>query len=371
MAPRRSVWVWGIITLLAICATCSRSDSSRPKIEAPPDGVVLRGAGATFPAPLYERWFRDFQTEHPEMAVAYDAVGSGAGIKRFIGKSTDLTEGDLVDFGSSDAAMTDAEIAEVDRGVQLVPLTAGAVVLAYNLPELQDDLKLTRAAYSGIFLGEITQWNDPQIVATNPRLEKVAMTIALVVRRDASGTTHALTNHLSAISEEWRGRFGAVQLADWPGAAMRVEGNAGVAGRIKQSLGSIGYIELGFATRLGLKTAWLENKAGHFVRANVESGLAALGSAQLPTNLRFYLPDPDGPDSYPIVTLTWVLLYKDYGSPKKAAAVRELFKWCLAEGQASCEELGYLRLGPNIVASATAAVESVGPKSHALTENHP
>ena len=137
--------------------------------------MLLRGAGATFPAPLYKEWFRAYQKTHPQLAVAYDAVGSGAGIKRFIGKSTDLAENDLVNFGASDAAMTDAEIAEVARGVRLVPMTAGAVVLAYNLPELQDDLKLTREAYSGIFLGEITRWNDQKIVATNPRLSKTDM----------------------------------------------------------------------------------------------------------------------------------------------------------------------------------------------------
>lgn len=359
MALRRIVWAWSITVLLAVCASCSRSAPSRPKIEAPPGGVLLRGAGATFPAPLYEEWFQAYQEAHPKVAVAYDAVGSGAGINRFIGKSTDLSEEDLVDFGASDAAMTDAEIARVSRGVQLVPLTAGAVVLAYNLPELQDDLKLTRKAYSGIFLGDITKWNDPKIVTTNPELETSSITITLVARRDASGTTYALTNHLSAVSQEWRGRFGAVQLVDWQGLAMRVEGNAGVAGRIKQSLGSIGYMELGFARRLGLKTAWLENKAGRFVQATTKSGEAALGSAPLPGNLRFFFPDPDGPDSYPIITLSWVLLYKDYGDAKKAAALRELLKWCLTEGQKSSEQLGYLPLSSNIVSPATAAAESI------------
>jgi phosphate transport system substrate-binding protein len=359
---RRILCALSISALLALCASCGRSAATRPKVEAPPGGVLLRGAGATFPAPLYEEWFRAYQKEHPQTAVAYDAVGSGAGVKRFIGKSTDLTQEDLVDFGASDAAMTDAEIAAVERGVRLVPMTAGAVVLAYNLPELQDDLKLTRAALGGIFLGEITRWDDPKLVATNPGLKNAAMTIALVVRRDASGTTYALANHLSAISEEWRGRFGAAQLVDWPGEAMRVDGNAGVAGRIKQSLGSIGYVELGFARRLGLTTARLENRAGRFIRATVQSGRAALGAARLPDNLRLFLPDPAGPDSYPIVTLSWVLLYKDYGDLQKAAAVRDLFKWCLSDGQASGEELGYLRLGSNIVAPATAAVESVGPK---------
>jgi phosphate transport system substrate-binding protein len=324
--------------------------------------VLLQGAGATFPAPLYQEWFRAYQESHPKVAVAYDVVGSGAGVKRFIGKSTELKPEDAVDFGASDAAMTDGEMADVGRGVKLVPMTAGAVVLAYNLPELRGDLKLTREAYSGIFLGEITRWNHPKIVASNPALAKVSITIALVARRDASGTTYALTNHLSAVSEAWRERFGAVQLVDWPGMTMRVEGNAGVAGRIKQSLGSIGYMELGFARRLGLKTALLENRAGRFVRPTAESGLATLGSARLPDNLRLFFPDPAGDDSYPLVTMSWVLLYKDYGDAKKAAALRDLWKWCLTEGQKSSGRLGYLPLSSNIVPSAMAAVDSIGPR---------
>ena len=199
-------------------------------------------------------------------------------------------------------------------------------------------------------------------MATNPGLKKSTSTIALVVRRDASGTTYALTNHLSAVSDKWRERFGAVQLVDWPGAAMRVDGNAGVAGRIEHSLGSIGYMELSFANRLGLKTALLENKAGHFIRASVASGRAAISSAQLPNNLRLFFPNPDGPDSYPIVTLSWILLYKDYADGGRPPPCGELFQWCLTDGQKSSEELGYLPLSSNIVAPATAALQSVGPK---------
>lgn len=359
MVLRNALLVGLAACLLLAAGSCSRPGSARPAAQAPPGGVLLRGAGATFPEPLYKKWFAAYQKEHPTVVVAYEAVGSGSGVKRFVGKSKELTLEAQIDFAASDAAMTDAEIAEVERGVRLVPMAAGAVVLAYNMPGLEGDLKLTRQAYSSVFLGKTKRWNDPEIVKTNPGLKSAGRTIALVVRQDASGTTYALTNHLSAISAEWRDRFGAAQLVDWPGVAMRADGNAGVAGRVKVSLGSIGYVHYGFARRLGLKMALLENKAGQFVRPGAQSATAALATAQLPENLRLFFPNPDGPQSYPILTLSWILLYRDYADAKKAAALKDLFKWCLAEGQPVSEELGYVRLSSNIVAAARSAVESV------------
>lgn len=359
MIIRRTLLACSIASLIVVAGTCSRPAPTRPTKQAPPGGVLLRGAGATFPAPLYENWFAAYEKQHPAVAITYEAVGSGAGVKRFVGRSNDLTADDLVDFGASDAAMTDAEIADVARGAQLVPITGGAVVLAYHLPGLEGDLKLTRDAYSGLFLGEITRWNDPRIVKTNPGLKNAPLTIAVVVRHDASGTTYALTNHLSAISPGWRDRFGAAQLVDWPGTAMRADGNAGVAGRIRVSLGSIGYVHYGFAKRLGLRMALLENKAGHFIRPTAESSTAALAQTHLPKNLRLFFADPDGADCYPIVTLSWILLYRSYPDANKAAAIQDLFRWCLNEGQAASEGLGYVRLSSNIIAAATAAVESI------------
>jgi phosphate transport system substrate-binding protein len=359
MALRRRLLAGLAACLVVVSGACLPPTPTRPAKQAPPGGVLLRGAGATFPAPLYEKWFAAYEKEHPAVAIAYEAVGSGPGIKRFIAKSTEPAAEDPLDFAASDAAMTDAEIAGVQRGVHLVPMTAGAVVLAYNLPGLEGDLKLARDAYSGIFLGTIKRWNDPRIVKTNPGLKTANLTIAVVVRQDASGTTYALTNHLSAINAEWRDRFGIAQLVDWPGVTMRADGNAGVAGRVKVSLGSIGYVHYGFARRLGLRMALLENKEGQFVRPGASNATAAFASAQLPENLRLFFPDPDGPQSYPMVTLSWILLYRDYADPKKAAALKDLFKWCLAEGQPAGEGLGYVRLSSNVVAVATAAVESV------------
>jgi phosphate transport system substrate-binding protein len=353
-----------LFSALLVCgASCQRSGSEKLKVEAPPGGVLLRGAGATFPAPLYQKWFTKYRQAHPDVVVAYDEVGSGEGIKRFIGKSKELSEDELVDFAASDAAMSDAEIAEVDRGVQLLPATAGVVVLAYNLPDLQSDLKLSQEVFAGILLGKITQWNDPRIVKDNPGVAFPKLTIAFVARQDSSGTTFALTTHLSAVSEQWRAQFGGgAKYVNWPGNVMRANGNEGVAGRIKQSIGSLGYVHYGFAKRLGLKMALLQNKAGHFVRPTERSGAATLASARLPNNLRLYFPDPEGEESYPIVTFSWVLLYRNYADAKTAAVVKDLFRWCLTEGQQFSGELGYLRLAPNVVSAATAAVDAIGPQ---------
>ena len=227
----------------------------------------------------------------------YEPVGSGLGVERFIGVG--LEEGKRVDFGASDAAMSDAEIAKVERGVRLIPMTAGGVALAYNLPGLKGRLKLSRAAYTGIFLGTIKNWNDPVIRECNPGLQLPKLTIAAVARSDSSGTTFALTKHLDAVSPEWRQRYGAQTVVDWPGGPMRAKGNEGVATLIKHSEGSIGYVEFGFAQKLGLETAALENKAGNYIVPSFESAMAAIAAAELPDNLRVFLPDPEGPNPTP------------------------------------------------------------------------
>jgi phosphate transport system substrate-binding protein len=306
---------------------------------------------------LYEKWFALYTGSHPDVVVQYEAVGSGAGIERFIGKGVDDEK--RVDFGASDAAMTDADIARVERGAKMVPMTAGGVVLAYNIPGLQGELKLSREAYTGIFLGKIKDWNDPVIRDCNPGLQLPKLTITAVVRSDGSGTTFAFTKHLDAISSEWRQRYGPATFVNWPGRAMRAKGNEGVAGLVRQSVGSIGYMEFGYARKLGLKVAVIQNKAGNYIVPSVESALQSMSSCELPENLRLFFPDPEGPDSYPIVTLTWVLLYDRYDDPKKAEALRDLFNWCLHAGQAYSEQLGYLPLPVGIVECAAASLNMV------------
>jgi phosphate transport system substrate-binding protein len=309
------------------------------------------------PAILYEKWFSTNESQFPGTVVSYDAVGSSEGIRRFVGKN--ITPGEEVDFGASDAAMRDDELASVPSGATLVPVTATSVALAYNLPQISTDLRLSREAYADIFLGKIKNWNDSRIARTNPGLKLPNLTIAVVVRQDGSGTTFALTKHLDAIDEIWRASFGAATLVAWPGNTMRALGNEGVAGTIQHSMGAVGYVSYEYALKTGLKVAWLENREGNFIPPTEVHAAAALASAELPDNLRLFVPDPKGADSYPIVTLTWILLYKNYPQQKKAKALHNLFHWCLTEGQNYAASNGYIPLPANIVAHSIAALDGV------------
>lgn len=321
---------------------------------APPARVVVRGAGATFPAPLYERWIATFRTQNPDLAITYDAVGSGEGQKRFLANA--------VDFGASDAALSDEQLAQVKPGAQLVPVTAGIVVLAYNVPGLGGDLRLGRSVCADIFGGAIKTWDDPRIRADNPGLTLPHRSIVPVVRQDGSGTTYAFSAHLSAVSAAWRDRGpGVGTLLAWPGNSMRARGNEGVAGRIKVSDGSIGYMEYHFAKRLGLAMAQLQNRAGRFIAPGEASGQTALvrNVAQMPPNLRLFLPDPEGEDAYPIVSFSWLLLYDRYPDREKATALKRFVAWGLTEGQRMSRDLGYIPLPGEVAALSLAALERI------------
>jgi phosphate transport system substrate-binding protein len=348
------------VGLLVVLPGCSRSELE-VQAKVPPGNVLLTGAGATFPSVLYSRWFAVYHHNNPNVVIKYAAVGSGEGIRRFIGKS--VAEEERVDFGASDAAMSDVEIARADDNALMIPVTGGCVVLAYNLPGFQADLRLTRKAYAGIFLGEIKQWNDPLIAQSNPGVKLPKLTIATAVRLDGSGTTFAFTKNLDAISEKWRGQFGPGTLINWPGNAMRAKGNEGVAGLIGKSDGAIGYVGYEFAQKIGLSAAALENKEGKFVKPSDESCRTALATAEVPENLRVFVPDPKGVDSYPIVTFSWVLLRKRYKDPETAKAVRDLFLWSLQDGQRYAPELGYVRVPGSVAEKAQAALNGIKPES--------
>ena len=357
------------VVALCLCLTLAActSKSSPPTVEAataepeqqvPAGSLLIKGAGSTFDSIVFKRWFAAYHSSHPDTYIKYSAVGSGEGIRRFIGLNTDAAE--KIDFGASDAAMTDAQIAQAGNDVVMVPATAGCVVLAYNLPGFNGELKLSRNAYAGIFLGQIKKWNDPAIAAANPGVKLPNLTITTAVRQDSSGTTYAFTRNLDAISDAWRGQFGYATLINWPGNAMRAKGNEGVAGLIENSAGSIGYVGYEFARRLALDYATLENKDGRYVKASEQSCSAALASAQMPDNLRLFVPDPTGADSYPIATFSWVLLRKSYTDPKTADALKDLFRWSVQDGQRYATELGYVPLPPSVAEKALAAVNSIG-----------
>ena len=247
--------ITAVVFISALLAGCT--PQTEPIAAAPRDGLLLRGGGATFPSLLYKRSFATYERDHPQTAISYDVVGSGEGVRRFIGGN--IKDSERIDFGASDAAMSDEQIAQVTGGALLLPLTAGCVTLSYNIPGFEGDLRLSRRAYTAIFLGQVRNWNDPLIAEANPGVSLPKLTIVTVVRQDASGTTYAFTKHLDAVDDAWRNQYGAANLVNWPGNAMRAPGNEGVAGRIQHAEGSIGYVGYRFS-HTGWDCGWLSSK---------------------------------------------------------------------------------------------------------------
>jgi phosphate transport system substrate-binding protein len=346
-----------VFLMVTVLGGCSRSKPVAA--DNPPGSIPLTGAGSTFDSVLFNRWFRVYHDSHPNVYIKYASVGSGEGTRRFIVKN--VADGEKIDFGASDSALSDAQIAQTNNDTLMIPVTSACVVLAYNLPNFHGDLKLSRKAYAGIFLGEVTKWNDPLIAQWNPGVKLPDLTIATAVRQDTSGTTFAFTNNLSAISERWNSRFGPATLVNWPGNAMRAQGNEGVAALIQRSTGSIGYVGYEFANRLGLDMAALENKEGKYVQPAEQSCVAGLAAADLPDNFRAFVPDPGGANSYPIVTYSWVLIRKQYENPEIANAIRDLFLWCLQDGQRYSSQVGYVPIPAPVGDKAVKALSSVSP----------
>jgi phosphate transport system substrate-binding protein len=343
--------VWASLALSAGCGDKTPPPAATPASEPPPQaaGARLQGAGASFPAPLYTKWFKDFGATHPNVQIDYQSVGSGSGVKAVIDKT--------VDFGASDAAMTPEEMARVPDGVRLFPMTAGSVVLTYNL-EGVSDLKLSRKTYANIFLGKVKSWNDPEIVASNPGVKLPKSPINVVVRADSSGTTFVFTKHLSEISPEFATSPGVNKMPSWP-VGTRSKGNEGVTASLKTTPGSIGYIEYGYAKSQNMPMAQLENKAGKFIAPSTASGQAALASVEMPENLIAWASDPAGDAAYPIVTFTWLIVYEHYKDEAKLNALRDFVKFAANEGQASCEPLGYIPLPRAVADKVLAAVDQI------------
>jgi len=293
--------------------------------------TAITGSGATFPAPLYQRWASDFGKANPAVSVNYQGVGSGAGVKDFLSN--------LTDFGASDVAMTDGEIAKAGGNVLMLPATAGTLVLAYNVPGLQSGLKLSRAVYAGLFLGTVKKWNDPAIAADNPGIALPDLPVTIITRSDGSGTTAVFTAHLAAINPDFSSLVGSGKSVTWP-VGLAGKGNDGATALIKQTPGAVGYVEYGYALNNRLAMASLQNKSGAFIAPTAESGAATLAAVVLPENFRAFISDPEGANDYPIATLTWLLVKKTYADAAKAAAVKAFVSYGLTEGQATAPQLG-------------------------------
>ncbi|GAC1420293.1 MAG: phosphate ABC transporter substrate-binding protein PstS [Actinomycetota bacterium] len=308
----------------------------------------LTGAGATFPAPLYQRWAEEYQKK-ANVKINYQAIGSGGGIQQITAKT--------VDFGASDAPMKDEELAKA-AGILHIPMVFGSVVVTYNQPGLTG-FKLSPDTLAGIFLGNIKTWNDPKIAADNAGAKLPSKPIRVVHRSEGSGTTNTFTSYLTAVNAEWKTKIGKGKEVKWPAGELGGKGNDGVAATIKQTPGSIGYVELAYAKQSSLPVTSIKNKAGQFIEPTLESTSAAAVGATIPADLRFSIVNAAGEGAYPICSATWLLVYQKQTDKKKGETLVKYLKWTLTEGQSYAKELLYAPLPPALIAKALAKVASI------------
>jgi phosphate transport system substrate-binding protein len=313
----------------------------------------LTGAGATFPAPIYQKWFSEYQSVNPNVQINYQPIGSGGGIKN-------VTEG-VIDFGASDGPMTDAQIKAFKdkRGSNILhfPTVLGAAVPTYNLPGLSQQLNFTAEALSGIFLGKIKTWNDSVIASANPGMKLPSDQIIVVHRSDGSGTTYCWTDYLSKVSPEWNSKVGKNTSVNWP-VGIGGKGNDGIAGLIKQQKGALGYVELIYAIKNHLSYGKVKNRAGEFVKADLKSVTAAAEAAAdtMSADFRVSITDPSAKGAYPISTFTWLLIPQRIPDPAKEKAIVGFLKWAITKGQTSVESLEYAKLPPQLAAKEEKAI---------------
>jgi phosphate transport system substrate-binding protein len=322
------------------------------KITGPMDGEAkaLTGAGATFPAVLYSKWFSEY-AKLTGVQINYQSIGSGGGIKSI----SDQT----VDFGASDGPMTDDQLKAAKGGAIFhIPAALGGVVPTYNIPEVTDTLKFTPDTLAGIFLGDITQWNDDKLVADNPQLKDVNKFIVVVHRSDGSGTTNIWTSYLTAVNDKWAKQVGAANSVQWP-VGLGGKGNEGVAGNVKQTQYSLGYVELAYAVQNGLPVGLVKNKAGKFVTATEQSVSLAAQGVTLPDDMRIKLVNSDNPDAYPITGFTWLLVYAKQTDAAKATALTRMLWWATHDGQAYNADLLYAPLPLDAIKKAEALITQI------------
>ena len=303
--------------------------------------LLVNGAGATFPYPIYSKWFSEYAKQNNSVNFNYQSIGSGGGVRQI--------QAGTVDFGATDAPMTDDEMQRAAGKVLHIPSVMGGVVPVYNLPG-SPKLKFTQAALAGIFLGRIKNWNDAALAKENPDVSLPDAPIVVVHRSDGSGTTFVFTDFLSKISMEWKARVGTGKSVNWP-VGLGGKGNEGVAGLVKQTPNSIGYVELGYATNNKLPFGRAQNHDGNFVECSAQTVTnAAAGSlAKMPKDFRVSIVNAPGAGSYPISTFTWLLVYQSQADPAKGEAVVNFLKWMLSEGQKYAEPLGYAPLPAEMI----------------------
>ena len=298
--------------------------------------LLINGAGATFPYPIYSKWFEAYSKVDPSVRFNYQSIGSGAGQKQILDGT--------VDFGASDGPMSDQNLAKAPGKILHVPTVAGADVIAYNLPGAPS-LRLDGPAIADIFLGHITKWNDPRLSGLNPGVVLPESDILLVHRADGSGTTYIFVDYLSSVSREWEKRVGRGMAVKWP-AGLGAEGNEGVTAQIKQMAGAIGCVELIYATQNQLLCASVKNAAGNFIAPSVQSVREALATVTIPADFRYSMVNPPGPNAYPIAGTTWLLVYQQQRNAEKGRKMVEFLNWAMKEGENMAPQLDYAPLPP-------------------------
>jgi phosphate transport system substrate-binding protein len=301
----------------------------------------INGAGATFPNPIYSKWFNEYSQQHPSVKINYQSIGSGGGIRQ-------VTEG-TVDFGASDGPMSDEQLSASKVKIVHIPTVLGAVVPVYNLPGVNQELKFSQDAIAGIYLGKITMWNDPYIAKENPGVNLPNQPILPVYRSDSSGTTFIFTDWLSKVSPEWRDKVGKSTAVKWP-VGIGQKGNEGIAGMVRQSKYSFGYVELIYAELNHMQFGLVRNKAGKFVKASTEgvTAAAAANAKNIPADYRVSITDAPGADSYPISSFTWLLIPNPAKDPAKGKAIIDFLDWMLAKGESEATSLSYAPLPASV-----------------------
>jgi phosphate transport system substrate-binding protein len=317
--------------------------------------VTLNGAGATFPNPMYSKWFSEYNKAHPEVEINYQSIGSGGGIRQ-------VTEG-TVEFGASDMPMTDEQLKEAEGKLKTkvlnLPTVLGAVVPAYNIPGVTGEVKFTGDVLAGIFLGRISNWNDPAIAKENPGVKFPNQEIIVVHRSDGSGTSFIWTDYLSKVSADWKSQVGSNTSVKWP-KGLGGKGNEGVAGSIRQLPGSIGYVELIYAVQNNIPYGSVKNSSGAFVKASLEGVTAAAASApKMPADFRVSITNAPGKDAYPISSFTWLLIPQQSKDPAKGKILSDFLNWMTADGQKMTNALAYASLPDSVVAKEKETIKLV------------
>jgi phosphate transport system substrate-binding protein len=309
----------------------------------------INAAGATFPYPIYSKWFDEYHKLHPNVQINYQSIGSGGGIRQLLDKT--------VDFGASDGPMTDEQLQQAGFKVLHFPTVLGAAVPSYNIPGVTGELKFTPEAIAGIFLGKVTKWNDPAIASANPGVKLPADDIVVIHRSDGSGTTYIWTDYLSKVSSEWQSKVGKNTSVNWP-VGLGGKGNEGVAGLLKQTPDSIGYVELIYAIQNSLPYGTVKNSSGEFIKASLAGvSAAAAGAAKsMPEDFRVSITNPPGKEAYPISSFTWLLIPAQIQDPAKKTAIKDFLTWMLTSGQQFCEPLAYAKLPKEVVAKEQKAI---------------